>query len=734
MPWLGGGSTPVIKGAVETFPDLPNVIASEGQLWFVKNPDRTFFPKEPRGIYYSDGVTWEITPIKVKWSEDAGSILNWINWSDWYTGSEDISLGDVLLYNDKFYKNLTGIQTGTAPDTDTTNWDHYFPQGTISVALTGGDFSTIKEACESITDSALEKPYFIQVHPCCYEEDPFVIPPYTTVFLNNARVKPKNLAIDFIGMDAESVIRNGGIIDAPTNGATFYTMPGASVVCSNIRLIASSPGQQGTGYLAKNGGTLTASFCIGSGLENAYWADSGGLVVTSCTASDCVNGIRCSNFGQVLGGVFGSISNVDIHIKQDSTTALIRMADALINIDRIQASNWNNLYLTVVSDKEDDEAFVVTQELHVGTPELGQETAFGEGDSYTRGMLVYTETDLGVFTDVSAAARSASGSTFTFTGLTPNNSIYVASSLSNIADVIEHFGIKSKVSTAVVLGSGEVVVEYWNGSTWIDLEVMEVESSGRYFPNGNNIFQKTGSHHIRYNSYLAVDTWTKNDPMSLGTNYYWIRYRIDTTITTAPIFEQWKLHTNHKEDNADGWVEYFGKARPLGQLNLDFAGARPFEGNMQSQAIYVNEDVAVGFTQNKFTLSTDKTGLSGFLPFDFDTSSPLILQWSGRPTNTQTIEWTVRVDWVTDNGSDLYYLTEPALSPGRKVVVISKAITAAQVSMFEARIDLREMISRRDGAFGDELWISIQPSALSGTFSLTSGQAVYTKWCDGGHI
>jgi hypothetical protein len=123
MPWTGGGTSPIIKGAVNTFAELPNVVASEGQLWFVKNPDRAFFPKYPRGVYYSDGSTWELTPIKVKWSEDAGSIVNWTTWSDWYNGSEDIEIGDRLLFNNLAYTNTTGTQTTTSPHQDGLNWD-----------------------------------------------------------------------------------------------------------------------------------------------------------------------------------------------------------------------------------------------------------------------------------------------------------------------------------------------------------------------------------------------------------------------------------------------------------------------------------------------------------------------------------------------------------------------------------------------------------------------------------
>lgn len=731
MPWTGGGSSPVIKGSVDTFADLPSAISSEGQLWFVKNPDRSFFPKEPRGIYYSDGTAWELTPIKVKWSEDAGSVLNWTDWSLWYSGSEDVSIGDRIIYNGVAYKNITGTQTATAPDTDTTNWDNAFPTGTIYVAKSGGDFTSIKAACDSITDSGLENPYFIQVKPGRYEENPFVVPDYTTVFLNNARLVPLSSSSHFIDLGNFTSIRNGSIVAAPVTGAAVCSNGSFDAVADTIRVIGGD-----IGFLSTNGGYLSCLDTSVADTTTGFFADAGAIVLGVTSARNTTYALRVKNGGQMSGGVFGSFGDNDTDLYQEDSISSFRFVDMLISVDKIIASNWDLIKTTIISDKEDDESFIITQELAVGTAEKGQESIFGEGDSYTRGMLVYTETDGGVFTDVSTEARSASGSTFTFPGITANNAIYVASSLSDISDVIEHFGIKTKVNTACVPGSGEIVIEYWDGASWSDLAGMEVQSSGDYLPHSVQYFENTGSYHIRYDSSLAIDGWTKNDPISpaLGTSYYWIRYRIDTAITTAPIFEQWKLHTSRSEVNADGWIEYFGKARPIAQLGLNFSGARPFEGNMQSQALYINQNVAVGYTQNKFTATADKTGVAGFLPFDFDTSSPLVIQWAGQASATQIIEWTVRASWVTDNGADLYYTTEPALLPNYVEAIVTKSITANNVSMFEARLDLREMLSRRDGGFGDEIFLSLQPSVLSGTFALSSTQATYTKWCEGGHI
>jgi hypothetical protein len=460
--------------------------------------------------------------------------------------------------------------------------------------------------------------------------------------------------------------------------------------------------------------------------------------IDSSKIQECSNdGFRIDNIGtnpqlSLFAGTVTDCGGLNFNVL-NTTARVLGSGYTQLNNSFIDIGADFHAYLLDIT--EDDEGLNIFGELHVGSPQRPVESAFGGGDSYTYGMMVYTETPAGVFVDESINARSASGSTFTYPGIAANNAIYCSSSLIGAnADVLEHFGIKTKVLTAAVQGSGNIIIEYWNGVAWVEVSGMEADSGGRYFPHADNYFQDIGGHHIRYNSQLAIDSWTKNDPMSLGTSYYWTRFRIETDITTAPIFEQFKLHTNRSEINEDGWIEYFGKARPVGQLGLNFSAARPFEGAMQSQTLYINEDIGAGFTNNKFTASNDKSGVAGFLPFDFDTSSPIILEWAGHSTVTQTIEWTVRTFRVTDNGTDQYYTTEPAPIPGSKEVIVTQDIIADNVSMFRAELDIQEMISRRDGAFGDEIWISLQPSVLSGRFSITSSQATYTKWSEGGHI
>lgn len=688
----------------------------------------------------------------------------------------------------------------------------------ITVAKIGGDFTTIEDAINSITDNSGINRYTIDVAPGVYEIDNTAgaiqlksFCNISAIGLRSAVFVPKDPSQDmFLGNNFTHLV---GIVFSGNTGSSYivrHEEPGSVFIqdcvlrdCANGFLLNSPASVFEIKVLAVNNlGVINTVNAIEITSGSATLSDilfrstsivEVGIKVSGVNslvnihkfitvspnvqiAIECFGGARLSGVAvDILGAVDGLVLYGDNTMVEIDASKIQECSNDGFRIDDIGTKPQLSLFTGTVIDclgfnfnvlnttavvlgsgytqvnnsfvafgasfnaylldiAEDDEGLNVFGELHVGTPERPAEASFGGGDSYTRGMLVYTETELGVFVNESVAARSASSSTFTYPGVIADNSIYVASSLEDAIDYLPHYGIKTKVSTAAVKGAGVILIEYWNGVVWVEVAGMEVDSSGSYYPHANDYFQDIGGHHIRYNSQLAIDSWTKNDPMGLGIDYYWVRFRIATTITTAPIFEQFKLHTNTFEPNEDGWIEYRGKARPIGQLGLNFSAAKPFEGSMQSQTLYINNNIGVGFTNNKFTATTDKTGVAGFLPFDFDTSSPIMLNWSGHSTVTQTITWTVRIWWVTDNGIDQYYTAEPAAIAGSKIVTVTQNITANNVSMFSAMIDVQEMVSRRDGAYGDEIWISLQPSVLSGRFSITSSQATYTKWCDGGHI
>ena len=688
------------------------------------------------------------------------------------------------------------------------------PATELAVAEAGGDFTTIKDALDSITDNSSTKRYVIQVAPGIYTEDnPIQGKEYValkaTGDLQTTRIVANNGSADLFTMSSFFTIE----------GFTFWGVTGASNYCINQSVAGLAGitrcafGESTNGVIINHASanmtiencavynltvTTVCGVCVQAGnvTINQFTASLGNITtvihVTGINAILTLNNLLSFNPNVVTGihiqdqarivcntssmvgmtdgivldggcnfranalSVFNAQqdgfriddvgSNTEANLNgsiQDSTRYDLNTlsASSLITgsgaagIDKLNFVAGAQLYGAILDTKEDDEGFNIIGELHVGLPEQGAESVFGEGDSYTRGMLVYTETDLNVFADVSVAAASASASTFTFPGVGVDNAIYVGSTLNNGVDYLLHHGIKFSSTIAAILGGGSIIAEYYNGSAWVEINSMVSDSGIPYLPYAKEYFnQAAGNYQLRYDIVRMNDsTWTKNDPMSLGTNYYWIRFRINSAITTAPTFQQIKLHTARFEINSDGFSEFFGDARPYDQLPISVGTGKPFEGNMQSQTIYMDQDIGVGLQTNKFTATADKYGWEIIAPNKIDTSSKLAFRWCGMPTATETITWTIRWTWQSPDGT--IYTTEPAggSNPNTKSDTVAKAVTANTLEWFEAYLDISDLVPRRSANFPDVMIISIQPSTITGNYSLLGVQAYYLIWGSGGH-
>lgn len=375
--------------------------------------------------------------------------------------------------------------------------------------------------------------------------------------------------------------------------------------------------------------------------------------LTGVVFENCDYGIYTHTTGsprvEYSGGSIKDSVTWDVYLSTSGATLIV--AGAAINEDLLYL-NGATVSMCHVSDNEGDEGTGIKGELHVGYPEKGSESVLGEGDSYVRGMNVYTTdgtatstTDGGNLTDESAAAKSFSGSTFSFQGVTANHTILIGSSLISIAaaEVVKHWGLKVLQTTAAVeVTAKSFVFEYWNGSAWTALQVMSTQSD-TYVPYANETFIRANStEHIRYGlDESAVGTdWTKKTIDSK--NLFWVRIRIATTITTAPVFQQFKLSPNRFEANADGTNTYHGRSRFRQSLS---ASGNSFgeSGGVAAWNLAVGSGgLPTGWTHNmkNSELGTDGDAIyyQYTLPAGIDTSLPLFVYVVVSPSTTGTTQ------------------------------------------------------------------------------------------------
>lgn len=751
---------------------------------------------------------------------------------DHYYKTEVYTTGETYNTGQTYTKDELGNLTGTTFDLDdlldvdisgVTDYQKLIYSGgswinsnlgfsnVINVAKLGGDFTTIKDALDSITNNTSVNRYTIFVSPGTYiENNPLQCKEYVTIAsqgLHTAIVKPLNsnehlfisvLFTHFTGLIFDGVTGagkytinhivagdvtikncvfkdciNGLLLNHVSATGEIHNCIGKTVFDTVDKMIHVTLGNLTlNGLNIRTTSTITTLVevdgvgafcsirdikCLSPNITTAF------KFINGCRVSGAMNDIAFAYDGIIIYGddtivnmdvlkIF-NLQNDGLRIENTGTGIELSMFSTTIS----GCGRWNffienpnsivsgngfteinkgyiiegaKFYATLLDITEDDEGLNIFGELRVGTPENPAESSLGEGDSYTRGMLVYTFDGSG-FTDISVSASTASLSQFSFLNTSADTALYITSSLTK-SDKVKHYGIKTKVITSGVMDSGSIVVEYWDSSGWTSVNIMETEGENKYFPKANYIFQTIGSNQIRYDIILANDNWIKNDPMTGGTDYYWIRFRIVSGITSSPVFEQFKLHTNRYEINTDGFIEYFGKARPIGQLPINIGSASPIEGNMQSQSIYISENIGVGFQTNKFTATTDILGLSTRLPYSVDTSSNINIIWSGLFNTSHTPEFTIRWGWVKQG--DTISTTELGQVNNYNETTISRTVTGDTNEVFQANLDISGMIARRENGFGDELWVTLQITTLSGTFTITTWTADYTKWCEGGHI
>jgi len=140
-------------------------------------------------------------------------------------------------------------------------------------------------------------------------------------------------------------------------------------------------------------------------------------------------------------------------------------------------------------------------------------------------------------------------------------------------------GLKIFLTKSITLSSGvledSILWEYWDGSAWVVLPLMSTQGDSPYGSFADETYgyndatvgnPNAVAFQYRFGNILDWATTSVN-----GVTGYWVRTRAITVanINQIPVIEQFKLHTNRSEINKDGYLEFFGAARPTRKMFIN---------------------------------------------------------------------------------------------------------------------------------------------------------------------
>lgn len=662
---------------------------------------------------------------------------------------------------------------------------------TVHPTFSGADFTNIKDALAFAT-SLLPTVSAVMVYPSVYMEDnPLVVPntisvigisgPFgSTVLAANAgsplfsigngcliqdlSISGGSIGINYdgsTGSKSGSIVRGVIIIDSII-GVQSFVGPG-ELFCVNT-LVRSNTGTVTTGFNCISGGKMrcftsgvfglplnrvgTGVFCSGLGSLLVYFSsgfqlctdtvkvdDNARLEIKSSFIRDSNRGLTIDSTGtSTLLVTDATIMNsllYDLDIQ--ALSADVQIYGGQLRVDLINNPNNITIFSSAFSNQPYNQSLQILGDLHVGTHLQASDSSIGQGDSYVNGMVVLTDNGTGTnFINITSSAKDRNVTTAFLQGLTVGNVIYIGS------DAV-YYGLDIKVTVNWSVGdSDKIAKEYWNGVTWVNLSIMTTKASPPYPSRTDLMLEIIEEQRINFGKTTGFSITSVN-----GIAAYWTRYRV-TALLTGPVatFNSLELHPSSTKINNDGFIEYFGNARPIKLIHWDLGQLEPASSSPADQDVFISDNLDIGKQENLFANSaTDRSGFNTYLPREIDTSYGAKFRWSYRSTATGgSINWVIRWGWTNDN-FDVY--TSTATAPAVGVNEQSSSFSTPVVAPIGRQItqtftlSIPKVNARPLTGNPDMLWITLQRTVgdtHTGDVALIQVQGEYVAFCEGGHV
>jgi hypothetical protein len=596
----------------------------------------------------------------------------------------------------------------------------------VAKTAAGADATSIADAitlANAFTPTAAA-PVAIIVAPGEYSTPPFTLPDH----------------VSLIGLAGKKAT----IIDASTATAALCSANGGQLIQGLTFRDASGVGGIGIDVAGTTGALLvvdcyiddceTALRCVGAGysieVEHTEVEDGvTAMLVNGVAARGRINGLAMTDFttglhigstGGIVTGTYLRVvddSGFTTHVRVEATDAVFALTNGVFREDKTDYNLSAEIAVQHSSVVPGDEAIQITAELHVGSEDRPRESAFGGGDSHTRGMAALTNTNLevGTWNDITSAIKDDDGSSAAlFAGVGAGNCFYIGGDQ-------EFPGLKPEITTALGIGTGAVVLEYWNGSAWTSIEHLSADADAPYQQYAQRLFQRVSTEQVRFNT-DGITGWATKTLNTI--TKYWVRVRITTAISTAPAADRIKLHTNRTEINSDGVVEHFGAAEPYRQLVWHRRLMEEMEGFAQpDSAIDIASGLSIKALQNRWQDGNKDGSVTTLqaLP-GLDTSRPLIYEvgWAPEASGSGNVE--LQLDVVTLNAGDVLDGTLPYTRQLSQIVTGPFTAFTLAVTQFVFTVpDLEQ-----DGSLALALYRDAGGGNLDDTFA-ANAQHVYSR-------
>jgi len=320
-----------------------------------------------------------------------------------------------------------------------------------------------------------------------------------------------------------------------------------------------------------------------------------------------------------------------------------------------------------------------------------------------------------IITSVAHGIREGQG--VTITGTTSYNGRVIAT---NVTD--DTFEI---TDTIVATETGTWALE------WTKFNTMNSLSSGTYARRGNELFSSTpGSYQVRYNPFID-DDWAKVEPDAGMGSLYWVRFRITSNLTTAPIFEQWKLHSSRTELNGDGYQEGMANARAYVGFPVNWSNFKDATAGIGNQDLFLSANSLVGMGNNNFNDDGDNVGTFLTIPPWVDTSAPMKFFVIVVPETSGDLTMTAFVNSTTDG--DTISTTAVGATTGEISEAVTQTVVAGEQITFNFNLDISDR-GVEDGIIQEVLWVNIGATTRPGNVYGMVFQIGFLNWRVGRHI